>query len=382
MLAPLCLLPVRSPVFADSFRTGGCSWRGDRFIYHDLCRYSLSDALMNNLSNAGQKPKSYYAIFNPVSGPGEPDSERAEIESALASLPNVTIWQTDPDVGAEQLARQAITDGADVVIAAGGDGTVSGVASALVGMDAVLGIIPTGTANAFASALNIPEDIAGACDVIETGRHQQVDTARCNGRIMLLVACIGFEADLLDRMDREEKSQLGKLAIITNSLKEIRDVEQFDAQLEIPGDRWQESATSVTIANAATANMVLAQGPGKVASDDGDLSITLIAPEHQWGVVKSAANLFLSALQGRTVENETVHSWKTNRVTVTTQPAQSVYVDGEPAGETPVTVECHPRSLTVLVPSDRSDAADTLSELGDVLPGNGGDANEGSPASD
>ncbi|RZM79156.1 YegS/Rv2252/BmrU family lipid kinase [Leptolyngbya iicbica] len=295
--------------------------------------------------------QSYWVVFNPVSGTGQPGDKLTEIQSALESLCHLTVRLTKPDLSAAQIAQDAVAAGADVVIAAGGDGTVSGVASALVDTDVALGIIPTGTANAFASALNIPESVLDACDIIQTGQHQRVDTAWCNDRLMLLVACIGFEAELLDRMDREEKSQLGKLAIVTNSLKELRDVRQFETQLETPDDQWHEPATAVTIANAATVDMVLAQGPAAVTADDGNLSITLVTPEHQWGVVKSAANLFLSALQERTVDNDTVHSWQVPQVKVHTDPAQAVFVDGEPAGETPLTVKCHPRSLSVLIPS-------------------------------
>lgn len=294
--------------------------------------------------------KSYALIFNPVSGPGDPGDKLTEIESGLASLPNLSVHLTQPDRGAEQLAQEAVANGANIVIAAGGDGTISGVASALVDTEVILGVIPTGTANGFASALNIPESWLDACEIIKAGHRQRVDTARCNGRLMLLVACIGFEADLLTNMDREEKSQLGKLAIVTNSIEELQNVKQFETKLETPNHQWQEPATAVTIANTATPDMVLAQGPANTTASDGTLSITLVTPEHRWGVVKSAAKLFWSALQQSTVEDDTVHSWKAPYVKVTTDPPQTVFVDGEPAGETPLEIQCHPRSLTVLTP--------------------------------
>lgn len=298
-----------------------------------------------------RKTASYYVVFNPVSGPGAPGDKLIEIESALESLSDLTVRLTKPDLSAEHIAKEAVAAGADVVIAVGGDGTVSGVASALVDTDVELGIIPAGTANSFASALDIPENLSAACDIIKTGQRRRVDTARCNDRLMLLVACIGFEAKLLEQMEREEKSRFGKLAIVTNSLKQLREIEQFDTQLETPDRQWHEPATAVTIANAATVDMVLAQGPAAIAADDGKLSITLATPEHQWGVLKSAAHLFLSALLNRDVNNDTVHSWKASDVKVDTDPAQAVFVDGEPAGKTPLTIECHPRSLTVITPA-------------------------------
>lgn len=297
-----------------------------------------------------QSVTSYHLIFNPVSGPGDPGSKLTEIEAGLQSLSNLTVRLTDPDVRIEDLTQQAIDEGADVVIAAGGDGTVSGVASALVNTDVVLGIIPTGTANAFATTLGIPENFLEACDIIKSGRPKAVDTARCNDHMMLLAVSIGLEADMLDNMEREEKARLGKLAIVVNSLQELRDVEQFETHLETPDATWHEPATAVTIANAATNTMVLAQGPADVVADDHQLSITLFTPEHQWGVLQSAAQLFFSALKGETVENETVHACKARSVKVTTEPPRTIYVDGEPFGETPLTVECLPRSLKVLTP--------------------------------
>ena len=305
---------------------------------------------MSNEASAERFNLSYHVIYNPVSGPDEPGPTLTAIEAALEDLPHFEVHLTKPDVDAETLARQAIENGADVVIAAGGDGTVTGVASALLGTDKCLGIIPSGTANGFATALGIPENARDACAVIKAGHRQQVDTADCNGQVMLLVACIGFEADLLTRMDREEKSRLGKLAIVTNSLKELQDIPQFEAQLQTSEQTWQQSATAVTIANSATVGMVLAQGPAEVEPDDGDLSITLVTPDHQWGVLTSAADLFLSALQQRSALADTVKACKALKVTVDADPPQKIFIDGEPAGETPLTVECHPSSLTVLTP--------------------------------
>jgi len=306
---------------------------------------------MSNEAPAERSKRSYHVIYNPVSGPDKPGQTLVEIESALEALPHIKVHLTKPDTGAEALARQAIVDGADVVIAAGGDGTVTGVASALLGTDKCLGIIPAGTANGFATALGIPENVRDACDIIKTGQCRMVDTADCNGQVMLLVACIGFEADLLTRMDREEKSRLGKLAIVTNSLKELQDIQQFEVQLQTPGQSWQQPATAVTIANSATVGMVLAQGPSEVEPDDGDLSITLVTPEHQWGILTSAADLLLSALQQRSAQADTVKACKAMKVTVDTDPPQKIFIDGEPAGETPLTAECHPKSLMVLTPA-------------------------------
>jgi len=302
-------------------------------------------------------PLSYHLIFNPVAGQGQPGTKLVEIESALDDLTDLTVHLTKPDLGATTLAEQAIAAGADVLIVAGGDGTISGAASVVVDEEVPLGIIPTGTVNGFATALGIPDSLLDACHLITMGHRQSVDTARCNGHLMLLDTCIGFEAGVLTRMERDEKQQLGRLAVVRNSLEELQEIEQFVAHVDADNCTWHESATSIMIANTATLGMVLAQGPADISAEDGNLSITLVTPDHELGVLTSAADLFFSALQRRTVEGDTIRSCKASKVVVETDPPQKVFVDGESAGETPLIAECHPRSLSVFLPPSQADVA-------------------------
>jgi diacylglycerol kinase family enzyme len=98
--------------------------------------------------------------------------------------------------------------------------------------------------------------------------------------------------------------------------------------------------------------MVLAQGPAEITAEDRNLSITLVTPEHRLGVLRSAAHLFFSALRQRSVEDEAVQFCKAKSVKVTADPPQTVFVDGEPFGKTPITVANYPRSLNVLTPRE------------------------------
>lgn len=294
----------------------------------------------------------HHLIFNAMSGPGDPDEKLRAIAAALHTAFTPTLHRIESPTDMEALTRQVVAEGAEVVIAAGGDGTVSAIAAALVHRPTQLGIIPTGTANGFAHALGIPEHIPAACDIIKQGHGHPVDTARCNDRMMLLTTNIGFEANLLTKMDRSEKNRWGKLAIVVNSFRELREIERFETWLQTAEQTWHEPATAVTIANTATRSMVLAQGPGNITADDGNLAITVATPKRGWGMLASALRLFISALRQSSVQGDRIRSCKSPAVTVKTDPRQQVYVDGEPAGETPVTIRSEPRSLTVLVSED------------------------------
>jgi diacylglycerol kinase family enzyme len=121
----------------------------------------------------------------------------------LSAYYNLTVLITSKEANGIVLAQQAMADSPHLIIACGGDGTVAEVASVLVNTDCKLGIIPLGTANALAHVLMgiksklIPVEMA--CDLIIDGQTQRMDTAYCNGELMLLLAGIGFEQAMIEK---------------------------------------------------------------------------------------------------------------------------------------------------------------------------------------
>jgi len=152
-------------------------------------------------------------IFNPVAGQSDPEQDLLTIQTLLEPEIDLDIRLTTPDVDAGQLAHEAVARGVHMIIASGGDGTLSAAAEALVGTNIPLGVISRGTANAFASALEIPDTIEAACQTILTGTMRVVDTARCNGKPMVLLAGVGFEAEMVEKADREAKKPLGNACL-------------------------------------------------------------------------------------------------------------------------------------------------------------------------
>ncbi len=143
-------------------------------------------------------------IFNPVAGQGNPDHDLSQIRELLASKIDLDIHLTKPDISAGQLAQEAVERGVDTIIVSGGDGTISAAAAAVVGTNIPLGVISRGTANAFAAAMNLPDTIEAACQMILSGATKVVDAALCNGKPMVLLAGIGFEAEMTAKADREK----------------------------------------------------------------------------------------------------------------------------------------------------------------------------------
>ena len=303
------------------------------------------------------KSRIAHLIFNPISGQGNPNQDLKLIRQILEPQIQVNVIFTESEVSPGQQAREAITSGTDLVLASGGDGTVSAVAEAVMQTDLPLGVIPRGTANAFSVALGIPTNLRAACETILAGTTRQVDVATCNGLPMVLLGGIGFEAETVERANREMKNRFGVLAYLVAGMQQIADQEAFEADIEINGEINKFECSGITVANAAPPTSVLAQGFGEVITDDGLLDITIgLSSLEAEGIgarlqgVGAIADLFTAALVKKPTQNEDILSLRVPKLKITTTPPQKVVVDGEIIGTTPVEFECINKGLTILAP--------------------------------
>ncbi len=297
-------------------------------------------------------------IFNPVAGQSDPEQDLAAIRALLEPEIDLDIRFTTEDVDGDTIAKEAITQGASTIIASGGDGTLSAAAAALVGTSIPLGVISRGTANAFAGALDLPDTIPAACETILGGATRVVDAALCNGLPMVLLAGIGFEAETVERADRQAKKRFGLLAYVMAGLQELRELDSFTAEIETEDKVITVTASAVTVANAAPPTSILAQGPAGVIFDDGLLDITIVAPVSRAGAIAASYHLLQTALnENAAAERNDIGYLRTRRVIVRTDPPQKVALDGEIIGNTPIDVECVPGGLTIFVPRDAAPPA-------------------------
>jgi YegS/Rv2252/BmrU family lipid kinase len=290
-------------------------------------------------------------IFNPVAGQGDSEQDLAKIVAILEPEIDLKILFTTETIDADELAKQAIASNVDAIFVSGGDGTISAAATAMVGSNIPFGIISRGTANAFASALGLPDTIEAACETILQFYPQPVDVALCNGQPMVLLTGIGFEAETVERADREAKNRFGMMAYILAGIQQLGNLEFFDVEIETEDKVVKTSVAAVTVANAAPPTSVLAQGPAGIIFDDGLLDLTIVAPANKASAITAAYHLFQTATSGNPVERDDIGYMRAKKFKITTDPPQKVVIDGEIVGTTPVEIECVPGGLTVLVPS-------------------------------
>lgn len=217
-------------------------------------------------------------------------------EAALVRLEPGRTFQLDDAEAWADFERTVRSEAPRMVVAVGGDGTVQGVVRALgADADTVLGIVPVGTGNDFARALDLPLDAEGAVEVIRRGRTRVVDLlsmVRDGGASQLVVnaVTIGLSGAIHTELDDETKARWGRFAYLRAALRAATDLDPFPATLEVadaPEDEmrelWSGDLLHVSLANGPNAGGGVPIAPG-AEIDDGRLDVCGVAEATTWEI--------------------------------------------------------------------------------------------------
>ncbi|WP_430647960.1 diacylglycerol/lipid kinase family protein [Agromyces sp. GXS1127] len=332
-------------------------------------------------------------IFNPVKQGIEHLRTAVEaVEREHGFGPTLWIETTEDDPGTGQ-AREAREAGVDLVVAAGGDGTVRAVAEGLEGAKTPVGLVPLGTGNLFARNLGIPvNDIPGAVRLAFAGRDRAVDVLRARVRrpdgtteteVSLVMSGIGLDAAMIANTDPDLKKRVGWLAYVDAGLRAIPNSEPFRVAHRMDDGRTHRSrVSSILIAN-------LGYLPGNIELipdaevDDGRLDVVRLQPRNFWGWMlvwrkvvwenrvlrRSALGRQLIDLTGGNKRREVVYSsGGTVDVVIDGEP-QEFEIDGEEMGEiTAARFAIDPKALVIRVGSGGGTAGGPAAARGDEEP--------------
>lgn len=248
-------------------------------------------------------------------------------------------------------AREAVAAGARIVVAAGGDGTVSSCATALVGTNVELGVLPLGTSNSFAAALEIPADLDGAIANLARADRRTIDVATVNGRTMILHCMIGLHAEAIADTSTSSKQRWGVLAYAATALRKLASLADFAVEITTHEHVVRCRAITIAAANVAPLKTVLAHGPSHLLGDDGRVDITIVAAETMAEAIAAGMHLYRTGRAREAASRENIGSFSTPHLRIVCDPPQVVLVDGEEHGTTPVTIDTLPRALTVIAPA-------------------------------
>jgi diacylglycerol kinase family enzyme len=253
-----------------------------------------------------------------------------------------------------ELRRVADTKGVDVMLAAGGDGTISTAAGIAFETGMVLAVLPAGTMNLFARALQLPLDLTAAMEAIATGEIGTVDIATANDRAFVHQFGVGVHARLVRIRERMTySSRIGKMlaSLLAIGSAAMRPPE-FAAEIQTKNGREQMRVSGIAVSNNPLGDGHI---PHADRLDAGLLGVYMAAPMSTWALIKLA----IDVLMGNWRASPSVTEQEVAQVTLSfprrKRDAYAV-IDGELIKLAPsVALKVHPGALKVLLPK----AADT-----------------------
>ncbi len=285
-------------------------------------------------------------LVNPASG----------AQGALAQLPTIVnalegagmqavVSFTTADRSPSELAAQAACERYDLVVAVGGDGTVSAVAQGLLGTDTPLGIVPVGTYNNIARSLGIPATSADAVEVLLHGQPWRINSATANGKPFMEVAGVGLDAQLFP-VAEEIKS--GAWTALPDAVQTLGAYQPRTLWIEFSdGSRISTEPLLAIVSNMPYFGVGFAIAP-TMRPDSGLLVLSLFEKMTKLEVL----GYFAAIANGRQVAEPRIATYQgpSFRITTAAPPAILVQADGQLIGETPVVFAVQPHALTVLAP--------------------------------
>ncbi len=294
-------------------------------------------------------------IFNPAAGRGRVSRAQLQqkLEAAAGAIP-FEIAATSATQSARELAEIAIENGAQIVAAAGGDGTLGEILNAVYGSKAKLAVLPMGTGNDFARTLGIGTDLDFAVATLFRGHSRTIDVGRAvyNGesRLFLNIAGCGFDSLVARRVNARRSHPIwrrvgGVAAYLAASAMELQRLRAARLRLKLDGELLDTRALLCAVANAKS------YGGGMKVAPDAQLDDGLF----DVCVIKEATRLefaraFPSVFKGSHVGHARVEMFRARRVELWCDRDWPVLVDGELVGTPPITFEIVPRAVEIIAP--------------------------------
>lgn len=287
-----------------------------------------------------------YFIVNPIAGGGGAldkfkaakaylDSRRAEYRYIL----------TEHEHQSAQLAEQAYAAGERLIVAVGGDGTVSEVASALYDKpDVTMGVFPFGTGNDLARALEIPKEPEAAAELLLNSRGKPMDMGLANGKPFVNVAGIGFDVDVLKNTDRYKKRFHGMMPYVFGIMHALFHLKRPQASVTFNGKTVAQKVTICAVANGRFFGGGMAVAPNAAATD-GLFDVCLVDGVN----ILQLLWLLPRFIKGKHLSSRHVKYFRTGSIDIDCPPME-LELDGEIGLSTPVSFRMLPGALRMVMP--------------------------------
>jgi diacylglycerol kinase (ATP) len=289
-------------------------------------------------------------IINPSSGKEEALGYVTSVEEILRHKGfEVSVQETAKELDATHFCISACQKSYDLVVSIGGDGTLHETINGLIDQDhhPILGVVPLGTVNDFARALNIPLDPEKAIETLTSSKVKRVDMGRLNGQLFANVVAAGSLAGSLSAVTSEDKSKLGSLAYVKEGIKELTGHSAHPLVIHYDGKTW-EGESSLFLAALTNSVGGFEKLVPEAAVDDGLLHCFIIKDLNILNTITAS----ISMLLGRLKDHKDVIYFTTKQVSVHSSQPVRTNVDGEEGPPLPINLSILPRHIRVIVPEE------------------------------
>jgi len=291
-------------------------------------------------------PKDAVLIVNAHSRKGEALFEAAREKLGAAGVRLIAAHGVKDPTQMDVTVRQAVQDGAPMVIVGGGDGSMSGTVDELVGADCVFGVLPLGTANSFARTLGLPLDLDGAVKAIATGRRRRIDLGMIDDDYFVNAASLGLSPMIGESVPHRLKRYLGRVGYLLWAMKCFAAFRGFRLVIDDGVEEKRMWCNELRILN----------GPfhgGVELSDTADVDTGRIVIQAVVG--RSHARLawdwYAKFFKLRDKDAHTVE-FEGTAFRISTQPPQKISIDGEVLATTPVIAKVARGAIEVAVAAE------------------------------
>lgn len=294
-------------------------------------------------------------IANPLSGPNRRRNLPALIRENLDHAQfEYELCYTEHAGHAIKLAKEGVESGCDIIVACGGDGSVNEISSQLVDTDVVLGVLPCGSGNGFATHLGIGRNVKKAIQFLNTGEVMAIDSCTMNDRPFINLAGVGFDAMVARRLHRNRVR--GMIGYMISSLRETVNFRMQPFKIQIDGITYQRNCLLVEVANAPVYGYGFSIVP-QAKPNDGKLEILIVNAAPKWRYLAESWR-FLNRSFHR---SPLVECFSGTEVLVTPGQPTAVHLDGEGYKlNRSARFKIRPRSLKVLCPKPYVEKFDLL----------------------
>jgi YegS/Rv2252/BmrU family lipid kinase len=285
-------------------------------------------------------------IINKYAGTGfQPELEGRIIDIYQSQNIECSIEFTQSRGHATELARAAVKENFQQVIAVGGDGTVNEVAQGLLNTPVQMGIVPRGSGNGLARHLGIPIDIIAAVKNLFDSYPLAMDTFTVNGHLSLNVSGIGFDGHIANLFGQTKKRGLIGYAKLT--IREFFRFKEFEASISMNDKVSEKKAFIIAIANSSQYGNNARIAPAASVCDQLlHISILKKVPPHR-------VDFVYSFFAGKIEKSSYCEMITSNQFTIELSKPVAYHIDGEPSGISDrFTIELKPMSLNILVPNN------------------------------